>query len=138
MEVKRCGSQPSRAGKQGWFTGNTIMNPVIDCPEPSRVRSTIVTFDAGARTAWHTHPLGQTLYVLNGCGRAQSWGGEIIEIKAGDVIWFAPGEKHWHGAAPNTSMTHLAIHEALNGSTVDWMEEVREEDYNAAPKPDHG
>lgn len=109
------------------------MNPIIDAPEPSRVRSGVVTFDPGARTAWHTHPLGQTLYVLSGCGRAQVWGGDIVEIRAGDVIWFPPGEKHWHGAAPSTSMTHLAIHEALNGSTVDWLEEVSDADYTIEP-----
>ncbi|WP_342643283.1 (R)-mandelonitrile lyase [Rhodoligotrophos ferricapiens] len=133
MEIKRCGSIPSRPGKAGWFTGKTLQNPVFETPEPARVRATIVTFDPGARTAWHTHPLGQTLYVLSGCGRAQVWGEKIVEIRAGDVVWFAPGEKHWHGAAPETSMTHFAMHEALNGSTVDWLEEVSEADYNAKP-----
>jgi len=104
---------------------------IIDAPDPARVVSASVTFEPGARTAWHTHPLGQTLIVVSGCGRAQRWGGPVEEIRPGDVIWFAPGEKHWHGAAQATAMTHIAIQEKLNGKTVDWMEQVSDEQYGA-------
>ena len=130
MEIKRSGSQPSRKGPADYFTGAVRMDPLVEAPDPARVRAASVTFEPGARTAWHTHPLGQTLIVTAGCGRAQREGGPIEEIRAGDVVWIAPGEKHWHGAAPTTAMTHIAIQEALNGSPVDWMEHVSDEQYS--------
>jgi len=129
MEIKRCGSQPSRKGPAEYFTGTVRMDPLIEAPEPARIRGAIVTFEPGARTAWHTHPLGQTLIVLSGSGRAQRWDGPIEDIRPGDVVWFAPGEKHWHGATPTTAMTHIALQEALNGKQVEWMEQVSEEQY---------
>jgi quercetin dioxygenase-like cupin family protein len=132
MNIRRVGSQPSGKGPADWFTGTVRIDPQFDTPEPARVVGASVTFEAGARTAWHTHPLGQTLIVTSGCGRAQRWGGPIEEIRPGDVIWFAPGEKHWHGAALTTSMTHLAIQEKLNGATVEWMEKVTDEQYTAS------
>jgi len=112
MDIKRIGSQPSRMGPEEYFTGTVRVDPLIEAPEPARVRSISVTFEAGARTAWHTHPLGQTLVVTAGCGRVQRWGGPIEEIRPGDVVWIPPDEKHWHGAAPTTAMTHIAIYEA--------------------------
>ena len=124
MEIKRCGSQPSGKGPAEYFTGTVRIDPLIGAPEPARVVVASVTFEPGARTAWHTHPLGQTLVVLSGYGRAQRWGGPIEEIRPGDVVWFAPGEKHWHGASPTTAMTHLAIQEKLDGKTAEWMEQV--------------
>jgi quercetin dioxygenase-like cupin family protein len=129
MEIVRSGSQPSRSGPAEYFTGTVRVDPLFDVPDPARVVGAQVTFEPGARTAWHTHPLGQTLTVTSGCGRAQRWGGAIEEIRPGDVVWFAPGEKHWHGAAPNTAMTHIAIQEKLDGKTVDWLEHVSEEQY---------
>ena len=129
MEIKRCGSQPSRKGPAEYFTGTVRMDPLIEAPEPARIRGAIVTFEPGARTAWHTHPLGQTLIVLSGSGRAQRWDGPIEDIRPGDVVWFAPGEKHWHGATSTTAMTHIALQEALNGKQVEWMEQVTEEQY---------
>jgi quercetin dioxygenase-like cupin family protein len=132
MEIKRSGSQPSRKGPAEYFTGTVRIDPVFDAPEPARIRCASVTFEPGARTAWHTHPLGQTLIVIAGLGLAQRWGGPVEEIRPGDVVWFAAGEKHWHGAAPSTSMTHIAMQEALNGSPVDWMEKVSDEQYRAA------
>jgi quercetin dioxygenase-like cupin family protein len=132
MEIKRSGSQPSRKGPAEYFTGTVRIDPVFDAPEPARIRCASVTFEPGARTAWHTHPLGQTLIVMAGLGLAQRWGGPVEEIRPGDVVWFAAGEKHWHGAAPSTSMTHIALQEALNGSPVDWMEKVSDEQYRAA------
>jgi quercetin dioxygenase-like cupin family protein len=131
MDIKRNGSQPSRKAPAEYFTGTVRMDPLVEAPEPARVRSASVTFEPGARTAWHTHPLGQTLIVTAGCGRAQREGGPIEEIRPGDVVWIAPGEKHWHGAAPTTAMTHIAIQEALNGSPVNWMEHVTDEQYAA-------
>jgi len=131
MEIKRSGSRPSAKGASDYFTGAVRIDPVIDAPEPARVRSGVVTFEPSARTAWHTHPLGQTLVVLSGVGLAQKWGGPIEEIRTGDTIWFAPAEKHWHGASPTTGMSHLAIHEALNGSHVEWLEQVSDEQYRA-------
>src|SRR6478609_9341031 len=127
MEIKRVGSQPSRVGPADWFTGAVRIDPLIDGADPARVAGASVTFDPGARTAWHVHPLGQHLIVTAGCGRAQRWGGPIEEIRPGDVVWFSPGEKHWHGAAPTTAMTHVAIQEQLNGKPVDWMEHVSDE-----------
>ena len=129
MEIKRSGSQPSSIGPVDWFTGAVRVDPLFEAPEPARVRGASVTFEPGARTAWHTHPLGQTLIVTAGCGRAQREGGPIEEIRPGDVLWFSPNEKHWHGAAPSTAMTHIAIQEALDGKVVDWMERVSDEQY---------
>ncbi len=129
MDIKRNGSQPSGKGSAEWFTGTVRLDPLFTAPEPARANGASVTFEPGARTAWHTHPLGQTLIVTAGCGRAQRWGGPIEEIRPGDVIWFPPGEKHWHGAAPTTAMTHIAIHEQLDGKAVDWLEQVSDEQY---------
>jgi quercetin dioxygenase-like cupin family protein len=131
MEIKRSGSQPSRQGPADYFTGNVRIEPLFEAHEPARAVGTRVTFEPGARTAWHTHPLGQTLIVTAGSGLAQRWGGPIEEIRPGDVIWFAPGEKHWHGATPTTAMTHIAIQEQLDGKAVDWMEKVSDEQYQA-------
>jgi quercetin dioxygenase-like cupin family protein len=131
MDIKRSGSRPSAKGPEDYFTGTVRIDPLFDAPEPARVRGASVTFEPGARTAWHTHPLGQTLIVTSGLGRAQREGGPIEEIRPGDVVWFAPGEKHWHGAGPATAMTHIAIQEALNGSPVEWMEKVTDAQYKA-------
>ncbi len=129
MDIKRNGSQPSVKGPTEYFTGTVRIDPLFEAPEPARAVGASVTFEPGARTAWHTHPLGQTLIVTAGCGRVQRLGGPIEDIRPGDVIWFPPGEKHWHGAAPNTAMTHIAIQEKLDGNTVDWMEKVSDEQY---------
>jgi quercetin dioxygenase-like cupin family protein len=129
MDIKRSGSRPSGKGPPDYFTGSVRVDPLIEAKEPARVRGAHVTFEPGARTAWHTHPLGQTLIVTSGLGWAQRQGGPVEEIRPGDVVWFEPGEKHWHGAAATTAMTHIAIQEALNGSAVDWMEKVSDEDY---------
>ncbi|MCS6910265.1 MAG: cupin domain-containing protein [Anaerolineales bacterium] len=129
MEIKRNGSQPSSKGSAEYFTGAVRVDPLLQAPEPARMRCASVTFEPGARTAWHTHPLGQTLIVTGGCGRVQHWGGPVEEIHPGDVVWFAPGEKHWHGAAPTTAMTHIAIQEALDGKVVEWMEQVSDSEY---------
>ena len=131
MEIKRCGSQASGKGPAEWFTGTVQMVPLNNAPDPARVIATSVTFEPGARTAWHTHPLGQTLIVTAGCGRAQRWGGSIEEIRPGDVVWIPPGEKHWHGAAPTTAMTHIAIQEQLDGKAVEWMEHVTDQQYSS-------
>ncbi|WP_237477810.1 (R)-mandelonitrile lyase [Lichenibacterium dinghuense] len=132
MEIKRAGSQPSRRGPEEWFTGTVRIDPLVDAPEPARVAAALVTFEPGARTAWHTHPLGQTLVVTAGCGRAQREGGPVEEIRPGDAVWFAPGEKHWHGAAPATAMSHVAIQEKHDGSPVDWMEKVSDAQYDGS------
>jgi quercetin dioxygenase-like cupin family protein len=124
MDIKKSGSQPSRKGPEEYFTGTVRIDPLFEAPDPARVVGASVTFEPGARTAWHTHPLGQTLIVTAGSGRAQRWGGPIEEIRPGDVISFTPGEKHWHGASATTAMTHIAIQERLDGKTVDWMEKV--------------
>ena len=129
MEIKRSGSQPSNQGPANWFTGTVRIDSPFKGNDPARVAGAIVTFEPGARTAWHTHPLGQTLIVTAGSGRAQRWGGPIEEIRPGDVIWFSPGEKHWHGATPTTAMTHIAIQEQLDGNAVDWLEKVSDEQY---------
>jgi quercetin dioxygenase-like cupin family protein len=129
MEIKRSGSQPSRKGPAEYFTGAVRVDPVFQTPDPGRVSGNSVTFEPGARTAWHTHPLGQTLIVTSGCGWTQREGGPIEEIRPGDVVWFPPGEKHWHGATPTTAMTHIAIQEALNGKAVDWMDKVSDAQY---------
>jgi quercetin dioxygenase-like cupin family protein len=131
MDIKRSGSQPSGKGPAEYFTGTVRVDPLFKGADPARVVGASVTFEPGARTAWHTHPLGQTLIVTSGSGRVQYEGGPIEEIRPGDVIWFPPGEKHWHGAGPATAMTHLAIQEALDGKTVDWMEKVSDEQYSA-------
>ena len=135
MDIKRSGSQPSSKGQAEYFTGAVRIDPLFDAPDPARVFGASVTFEPCARTAWHTHPLGQTLIVTAGCGRVQRWGGPIEEIRPGDVIWFSPGEKHWHGAAPTTAMTHIAIVEKLDGKSVDWMEKVSDEQYQASSAP---
>ena len=129
MEIIRAGSRPSGKGPSDWFTGTVRVEPLFEAPEPARVRGATVTFKPGARTAWHTHPLGQTLIVTAGLGRAQREGGPVEEIRPGDVVWFEPGEKHWHGASPTTAMTHIAIQEHLDGKVVDWMEHVTDEQY---------
>jgi len=131
MEIKRSGSQPPTKGSAEYFTGTVRIDPLFQPNAPARAVGASVTFERGARTAWHTHPLGQTLIVTAGCGLAQRWGGPIEEIRPGDVIWFAPGEKHWHGATATTAMTHIAIQEQLNGKTADWMEKVSDEQYQA-------
>ena len=129
MEIKRSGTEASVKGPGDWFTGAVRIDPLFAAPEPARAAGASVSFEPGARTAWHTHPLGQTLIVTWGCGRAQRWGGAVEEIRPGDVVWFAPGEKHWHGAGPKTAMTHIAIQEKLEGRVVDWLEPVSEEQY---------
>ncbi|HEX4139729.1 MAG TPA: cupin domain-containing protein [Candidatus Methylacidiphilales bacterium] len=129
MEIKRNGSQPSRKGPPEWFTGSVRIDPLVDAPAPARVAGASVTFEPGARTAWHTHPLGQTLIVTAGTGWVQRWEGPIETIRPGDVIWFAPGEKHWHGATATTALTHIALQEALDGKVVDWLEKVGDEQY---------
>jgi quercetin dioxygenase-like cupin family protein len=129
MTITRSGSLPARTGPAEWFTGNVRIEPLFDAPDPARAAGARVTFEPGARTAWHTHPLGQTLIVTAGAGRAQRWGGPIEEIHPGDVIWFPPGEKHWHGASPATAMTHIAIQEKRGGGTVEWLEHVSDEQY---------
>jgi len=131
MEIKRGGSQPSGKGPDDYFTGTVRIDPLQQAPDPARVACASVTFEPGARTAWHTHPLGQTLVVTAGAGRAQCWGGAIHEIRPGDVVWIPPGEKHWHGAAATTAMTHIAIHERLDGKAVEWLEKVSDEQYGA-------
>lgn len=129
MDIRRNGSQPSSVGPNEWFTGQTRIDPLFSPQEPARAAAASVTFEPGARTAWHTHPLGQTLIVTSGVGRVQVWGGVIEEIRPGDVVWFPPGEKHWHGAAPDKGMTHIAIQEAMDGKVVEWMEHVSDEQY---------
>jgi quercetin dioxygenase-like cupin family protein len=129
MEIKRNGSQASVKGPADWFTGTVRIDPLFQAPAPARVQGAAVTFEPGARTAWHTHPFGQTLIVTSGFGWVQRWGGQIEEIRPGDVVWFAPGEKHWHGATATTAMTHTAIQEQLDGKVVDWMEQVSDEQY---------
>ena len=134
MDIKQSGSQSSGKGPAEYFTGTVRIDPLFAAPDPARAVGASVTFAPGARTAWHTHPLGQTLIVTAGCGLAQRWGGPIEEIRPGDVIWLPPGEKHWHGATATTAMTHIAIQERLDGKTVEWMELVSDEEYGAAPK----
>ncbi|WP_455271993.1 (R)-mandelonitrile lyase [Rhizobium herbae] len=131
MEIKACGSRPSVRPPADYFTGSVRQDPIHDAPEPARIRCVSVTFEAGARTAWHTHPLGQTLIVTAGSGLAQAWGEPVREIREGDTVWFPPGEKHWHGASATAAMTHIAIQEALDGKAVDWMELVSDEQYQA-------
>ncbi|WP_243613230.1 (R)-mandelonitrile lyase [Shimia aestuarii] len=130
MEITRRDSLTTMPGPTDWFTGEVALEMLFNPHDAARVQGANVTFQPGARTAWHTHPLGQTLIVLSGKGRVQRWGGEVVEIGPGDVIWFAPGEKHWHGAAPDSAMTHTAIQEVQDGKAVDWMEQVSDEAYN--------
>lgn len=129
MEIKRSGSQPSGKGPAEYFTGQVRIDPLFNPPDPARIATAHVTFEPGARTAWHTHPLGQTLIVTAGCGWVQREGGPVEEIRAGDVVWFPPGEKHWHGAAAATAMSHIALQERLDGETVKWLDHVTEEQY---------
>ena len=133
MEIKRSGSQPSGNGPAEWFTGTVRIDPLFQASHPARVVGASVTFEPGARTAWHTHPLGQTLIVTAGAGLAQRWDGSVEEIRPGDVIWFPAGEKHWHGASATTAMTHIAIQEQLDGKAVDWMEKVSDQQYRQKP-----
>jgi quercetin dioxygenase-like cupin family protein len=129
MQITRAGTIPSKRMGPEAFTGTVWQEPIVEAPAPARLRSARVTFEPGARTAWHTHPLGQTLHVVSGVGRFQTWGEPAIEIRAGDTLFIPPGEKHWHGAAPTTMMVHIAMQEALDGSHVTWMEHVSEADY---------
>ena len=129
MQIKPAGSQPSGKGPSDWFTGTVRIDPLIAASAPARVAGAAVTFEPGARTAWHTHPLGQSLIITAGAGLVQREGGPIEQIRPGDVVWFEPGEKHWHGAAPTTAMTHIAIQEALDGTMVEWMEHVTDAQY---------
>jgi len=131
MEISRSGTQPSAKGPEDWFTGSVRIDSRFQRDDPARVAGATVTFEPGARTAWHTHPLGQTLIVISGFGLAQRDGGPIEEIRSGDIVWFAPGEKHWHGASPTTAMSHIAIQEMLDGKAVDWMEKVTDEQYSS-------
>ena len=129
LDIKRSGSQASRKGPEEYFTGTVRIDPIIETPSPARVSAAAVTFEPGARTAWHTHPLGQTLIVTAGLGRAQLEGGERQEIRPGDVVWFPPGVRHWHGASPTTAMTHIAVQESQNDSPVTWLEKVTDAQY---------
>jgi quercetin dioxygenase-like cupin family protein len=130
VNITRVGTQPSAKGPSDWFTGIVRIDQPFQTSDPARASGAVVTFEPGARTAWHTHPLGQTLIVTAGCGRAQREGGPVEEIRPGDVVWFEPGEKHWHGATPTTAVTHIAIQEKLNGKAVDWLEHVSDEQYH--------
>src|SRR3954467_172136 len=134
IDIKRNGSRPSQKGPEDWFTGTVRIDPLFAAPEPARVGGALVTFEPGARTAWHTHPLGQTLIVTAGLGWVQREGGPVQEIGPGDVVWFAPGLKHWHGARATAAMTHIAIAESLDGKTVHWMEQVSDEQYRAGSR----
>jgi quercetin dioxygenase-like cupin family protein len=132
MDIQRVGTQPSGKGPAAWFTGTVRIDPLFQAPDPALVQGASVTFEPGARTAWHTHPLGQTLIITAGAGYAQRWDGPIEAIHPGDVVWFAPNEKHWHGATPTTGMTHIAIQEKRDGKVVDWLEHVTDEQYTKA------
>jgi quercetin dioxygenase-like cupin family protein len=131
MEIRRSGSQPSKKGPADWFTGTVRIDPLFERSAPARAHGMSVTFEPRARTLWHSHPLGQFLIVTAGCGLVQRWGGPVTEIRPGDVVWFQPGEKHWHGATATTAMTHIAIYEELDGTAIDWMEEVSDDQYSA-------
>lgn len=132
MELKRNGTQPSSKGPAEYFTGEVRIDPLFEAPDPARARGASVTFKPAARSAWHTHPLGQTLIVMSGCGWVQSEGQPKVEIRPGDVVWCPPNERHWHGATPTTPLTHIAIQEALDGKVVEWMEKVSDEQYRAS------
>ncbi len=134
MDIHTTIDRPSRKGPADYFTGTVWLDPIIEAPAPARVRALRVSFEPGARTAWHTHPLGQTLHVLSGIGRVQAAGAPVREIRPGDTVWFAPGEQHWHGAAPEHGMVHLAFQEALDGKSVAWMEHVTDADYAVVPE----
>ncbi|MBX3381106.1 MAG: cupin domain-containing protein [Phycisphaeraceae bacterium] len=129
MQITHANSQPSKPGPSDWFTGTVRVEPLFDAPDPARVAGARVTFEPGARTAWHTHPLGQTLIITSGRGWAQTWNGPVEELGPGDVVWFAPGEKHWHGATNTTAMSHIAVQEKLGGKAVDWLEQVSNDQY---------
>jgi quercetin dioxygenase-like cupin family protein len=131
MQITKAGTQPSAKGPADWFTGTVRIDPLFQAPDPALVAGAHVTFEPGARTVWHTHPLGQTLIVTSGLGRVQREGGSIEEIHPGDIVWFSPGERHWHGASPNVAMTHIAIQERLDGEVVTWLEPVTDEQYSA-------
>ena len=131
MDIRKCGTLASRRAPAEWFTGTVWQDPIVEAPAPARLRSAVVRFDPGARTNWHTHPLGQTLYVVSGCGLFKGETGPVRTIRAGDTVWIPPGERHWHGATPTTAMTHIAMHEAEDGRHVDWAEPVSDEDYAA-------
>jgi quercetin dioxygenase-like cupin family protein len=133
MDIFRAGRQATVRANSAWFTGTVWQDPIVTAPEPARVRAARVAFEPGARTNWHTHPLGQTLHVVAGVGRFQTLGGPVVELRPGDTVWIPPHEKHWHGAAPTTGMVHIAIHEALDGTHVTWMEPVSDADYAKAP-----
>jgi quercetin dioxygenase-like cupin family protein len=130
MKITRAGSQPSGKGPADWFTGTVRIDPLFQPAAPARTAAATVTFEPGARTAWHTHPLGQTLIVTAGSGRVRRWGGPIEEIRPGDIVWFEPGEKPWHGASPTTAMTHIAVQEQLDGTAVEWLEHVTDDQYD--------
>ena len=130
MDIKTLGSAPSRKASAEYFTGTVWQDPILDAPEPANLRAVWVRFEPGARTAWHIHPLGQTIHITQGIAHVQSWGGPIKQVRAGDTVFFAPNEKHWHGASPNVAMTHIAMQEAQNGSHVTWMEQVTDEQYS--------
>ena len=134
MDIRRTGSRPSSRGPDEWFTGTVRIDPLFEADEPARAGGASVTFEPGARTAWHTHPLGQTLIVMAGCGWAQRQGGPVAEIRPGDVVRFSPGEKHWHGATATTAMTHIAIQEQIDGRAVDWLEKVDDESYSPSSR----
>ncbi len=133
MQITKLGAVKSIRAPSNYFTGTVWQDPIIEAPEPAHVRAVTVSFEPGARTAWHTHPLGQTLKIVSGVGHVQSWGGPVREVRAGDVVFFAPEEKHWHGASPGVAMVHVAIQEAKDGKHVDWMEHVSDEQYAVAP-----
>ena len=133
MDIYAAGSRPTQRASKDYFTGTVWQDPIVSAPPPARLAATRVSFEPGARTAWHTHPLGQTLYVVAGVGRVQTLGGPVREIRAGDVVWIPPGEKHWHGASPTNGMSHIAIQEALDGSFATWMEQVSDADYAVTP-----
>jgi quercetin dioxygenase-like cupin family protein len=133
MDITRAPTVQTRRGRSEWFTGTVWQDPIVEAPDPARIKAVRVTFEPSARTAWHTHPLGQTLHVVSGVGRVQTWGGPVQEIRPGDTVWIPPGEKHWHGAAPTSGLVHIAFHEHLNGTHVTWMEHVTDEQYAVAP-----
>ncbi|MEZ5848426.1 MAG: cupin domain-containing protein [Geminicoccaceae bacterium] len=133
MEITRAVDCTTRRGNDAWFTGTVWQDPIVEAPDPARIRAVRVTFEPGSRTAWHTHPLGQTLHIVSGTGRVQTFGGGVREVHAGDTVWIPPGEKHWHGATPTQGMVHIALHEHLDGKHVDWMEPVSDDDFNAQP-----
>ena len=133
MEIIACGTRPSRRGPASTFTGTVWQDPIIQAPDPALLRAGWVRFEPGARTFWHTHPLGQTLHIVSGIGHVQAWGGPILKVRTGDTVWIPPGEKHWHGATPEHGMEHLAMQEAKNGEHVNWLEAVTDEQYKARP-----